>query len=190
MMISHERLRVGGQKGFSLVELMVALVIGLLVVFGATQVFVAAKVSYNRTAELSVRQESLRFFVDILSLDVRSSAVNGVSVSADNATLSLEYDSRTDDPYCGAGNDLVSVNYSYSSGAVSLSYQCDSASYGPDPLVSGIEDVSFEQFVSIQDADLKTGYVKVAMSFPTLPGETSSDSTFTFRVANREAVAR
>lgn len=61
------------EGGFSLVELMVALVIGLLVVFGASSIFVSMKGSFNRLGGLADRQEAIRYISDSIMMDVRVS---------------------------------------------------------------------------------------------------------------------
>ena len=59
------------QKGFSVVELMVALVLGLFLVSGVTAMYVSSKQTYRMTDNLSRLQESLRFSLEFISQDVR-----------------------------------------------------------------------------------------------------------------------
>lgn len=170
------------QKGFTLVELMVALVIGLLIVFGASQLFVTSKVSFNRMELLSERQESLRYFVDVISLDIRSSGVE--NISDDNPKeLELGYTTRTDDPYCISGGSLVEVKYHYSGGDILFDYNCGSGWVGAQPIVSGIEDADFTHI----DSD---NYVQVFLRFSPDLGDSVEDRSFEFLVANREGVTR
>ncbi|GKW49372.1 PilW family protein [Halomonas sp. NCCP-2165] len=170
------------QGGFTLVELMVALVIGLLIVFGASQLFVTSKMSFNRMESLAERQESLRYFVDVVSLDIRSSGVE--TISDDNLNeLELGYTTRTEDPYCVSGGDLVKVKYSYLDGDVLIDYDCGSGWVGAQPIVSGLEDADF---VHVESDD----YVQVFLRFSPFPGETVADGSFEFWVANREGVTR
>ncbi|WP_431024541.1 PilW family protein [Halomonas sp. H5] len=170
------------QKGFTLVELMVALVIGLLIVFGATQLFVSTKVSFNRMGELAERQESLRYFVDVVSLDIRSSGVENIS-DDNSGELELGYTTRTEDPYCVSGGDLVKVKYSYLGGEVLVDYDCGSGWAGAQPIVSGLEDADFIYV----DSD---GYVQVSLRFSPGLGDSVDDRSFEFLVANRESVTR
>lgn len=60
-----------GQGGFSLVELMVALVLGLLLVLAASNLFITNKQTYRTVENLSRVQESLRFAFDLLARDAR-----------------------------------------------------------------------------------------------------------------------
>ncbi len=60
-----------GQQGFSLIELMVALVLGLLVVGGASVLFISTKQANGTTDNLSRVQESVRTSYDLMSREVR-----------------------------------------------------------------------------------------------------------------------
>lgn len=59
------------QRGFSVVELMVALLLGLFLVSGVTAMYISSKQSYRMTDNLSRLQESLRFSLEFISSDVR-----------------------------------------------------------------------------------------------------------------------
>lgn len=59
------------QQGFSIAELMVALLLGLFLVSGVTAMYVSSKQTYRMTDNLSRLQESLRFSLDFLSSDIR-----------------------------------------------------------------------------------------------------------------------
>ncbi|MGI1669562.1 MAG: PilW family protein [Neptuniibacter sp.] len=65
------------QKGFSLIELMVSLVIGLIVVAAITQVFVGSKVTYSMQSGLSKIQENGRFAMAFLTRDLRQAGYTG-----------------------------------------------------------------------------------------------------------------
>ena len=57
--------------GFTLVELMIATVLGLLIIVGVLSVFLANKQTYNRSEELSLFQEKARFVSDLMTQDIR-----------------------------------------------------------------------------------------------------------------------
>ncbi len=59
------------QNGFSVVELMVALLLGLFLVSGVTGMYISSKQTYRMTDNLSQLQESLRFSLDFVSRDIR-----------------------------------------------------------------------------------------------------------------------
>ena len=65
------------QKGFSLIELMIALVIGLILIAGVLQVFVGSTVTYSMQSGLSKIQENGRFAMSFLSRDLRQAGYTG-----------------------------------------------------------------------------------------------------------------
>jgi len=62
---------VGRIKGFTLIELMVAMLVGLVVIGGATSVFLTVVQTYRQTETVNALHESVRFVTDILTRDVR-----------------------------------------------------------------------------------------------------------------------
>jgi type IV pilus assembly protein PilW len=65
------------QHGFSLIELMIALVLGLLVTLAASNVFLSNKQSYKTNAALSQIQENSRTAFGLLSRDLRQARLTG-----------------------------------------------------------------------------------------------------------------
>jgi len=65
------------QKGLTLIELMIALVLGLLLVAGTIQVFIANKQTNRVTEAHSRLQDNARFALEILSRDIRSAGYSG-----------------------------------------------------------------------------------------------------------------
>ena len=65
------------QVGLTLVELLVALVIGLILVGGVVQIFVSNKQTYQLTDELARMQESARYAFYVLSRDLRMAGYTG-----------------------------------------------------------------------------------------------------------------
>ncbi len=60
------------QRGFSMIELMVALVLGLLLTSAVLQTFLGAKKSFEFQEEFSRIQETGRFAIDMVAKDIRS----------------------------------------------------------------------------------------------------------------------
>src|SRR5258706_2424480 len=58
-------------RGFSLVELMVALALGLLLVIAMTYVYVSGKTAFTRQQQLSALQQSVRVAFEYLTYDTR-----------------------------------------------------------------------------------------------------------------------
>lgn len=63
--------------GFTLVELMVAMVIGLVLMGGVVQIFAGSKQAYRTQEELSRTQESARFAMEALLKDIRMAGYMG-----------------------------------------------------------------------------------------------------------------
>ena len=59
------------QAGLSLVELMIAMVIGLLLMLGVIQVFIASQAASRLSEGVARVQENGRFALDFLERDVR-----------------------------------------------------------------------------------------------------------------------
>lgn len=75
------------QRGVSLIELMVAVVVGLLLLGGLIQVYLSNKQSYNAQEQLARMQESGRFAMDMITRDLRRSGYWGGNVDLDTINL-------------------------------------------------------------------------------------------------------
>lgn len=67
------------QRGLSLIELMLAVLLGLLLMAGMIQIFVATKVSYMTQAGQAYLHESGRFALEFVGRDVRMAGLLGCS---------------------------------------------------------------------------------------------------------------
>lgn len=65
------------QAGFTLVELLVAMVIGLLVMVGAAQLFISSQQSFRFQSALADMQDTGRFAMDTLSHELRQADYSG-----------------------------------------------------------------------------------------------------------------
>jgi type IV pilus assembly protein PilW len=65
------------KNGFTLIELMIAMVLGLILVAGVIQIFISNKQAYRVTDAHSRLQDNARFALDVLSRDVRSAGFSG-----------------------------------------------------------------------------------------------------------------
>jgi len=95
--------RFNKQQGLSLIELMVALVIGLLLMAAVVQMFVGSRVTYSMQTELAKLQENARFAMQFLRRDLSQAGYYGCKIhdhySDDDVTsiLSSTTDSSGDD---------------------------------------------------------------------------------------------
>ncbi|MGY6631331.1 MAG: PilW family protein [Wenzhouxiangella sp.] len=67
-----------GQQGLSLIELMIALVLGLLVVAAVIQLFLGTRVTYGVTSGLARVQENARFALEVMNRDIRMAGAGPV----------------------------------------------------------------------------------------------------------------
>lgn len=81
-------------EGFSLIELLVGLAIGLLLIAAVLQLFVGSRATFNATEALARAQESGRFAIATISPTIRSSAIGGVC--GGNARLRTHIDLSDD----------------------------------------------------------------------------------------------
>ena len=65
------------QRGYTLVELMIALALGLMLLGGLIQVFQGSKKSYRFSTELSRMQENGRYALDLIAHDIRMIGYQG-----------------------------------------------------------------------------------------------------------------
>ena len=74
----HSRLPRGrDQKGMTLVELMIAMVIGLIVLGAVSSVFISTRQTFRTTDSLSRIQESARFALEMMARDIRMAGYIG-----------------------------------------------------------------------------------------------------------------
>lgn len=72
------------QQGLSLIELMVAVVLGLLLINGALEMLLTSRGTYRNTDDLSRIQENGRFALDMLSTNIRMAGYkNPVNINFD-----------------------------------------------------------------------------------------------------------
>ncbi|MFK8027720.1 MAG: PilW family protein [Gammaproteobacteria bacterium] len=71
--------RINKSKGFTLVEILIALILGLVLTASAINIFINNKSTYNLENELSRLQESGRFAIDSMVEDIRMVDYNGCS---------------------------------------------------------------------------------------------------------------
>ncbi len=77
-------------KGFSIVELMIAVTLGSLLLLGVTKIFVDTKSSYSLREGLSRLQENGRFAIDLVQLGLRQAGFKANSFQADDLTFLVD----------------------------------------------------------------------------------------------------
>lgn len=88
----------GKGSGFSLVELMVAMAIGLIITFAIVQIFSSSRATYQTDEGLARAQENGRFAIEFLSREMRQAGDLGCRQAAEinsGGTTPLAYDNTT-----------------------------------------------------------------------------------------------
>lgn len=149
------------QRGFTLVEILVSLVIGLFLTAGLIQLLLGNRQTYRVLDNLSELQENGRFAVDMLSRHIRMAGfrtdwqtpiampvegVDGTSGAADQFTV--RYESTTD---CVGGTVTstppIAVNtFSLATSDGLLNLRCTGNGGGgaTQPMVMGVEDMQIQ----------------------------------------------
>lgn len=73
----HRLCQPKNSRGFSLIELLISTVIGLIVIAGSVNVVVSSKTSFYSQEEMSYIQDNARFAIDVLSRDIRMAGYMG-----------------------------------------------------------------------------------------------------------------
>jgi type IV pilus assembly protein PilW len=96
-----------GQLGFTLVELMVAITIGLILIAGVIQILTSNKQTFRVQEATSRLQENGRFAIDMLSRDIRMAGFWGCNSDIANVTSNLNTPNDFVDPSLG---DITGTN--------------------------------------------------------------------------------
>ncbi|TAJ52059.1 MAG: prepilin-type N-terminal cleavage/methylation domain-containing protein [Nevskiaceae bacterium] len=92
-----------GERGFSLIELMIALALGLIVVLAASAVFLSNKQSYRTNLALGQVQENSRIAYELLARDIRQAGLTGCGNSGRIANV---LNNQTTDWWANFGNAI------------------------------------------------------------------------------------
>ncbi|MEX0731791.1 MAG: PilW family protein [Aquisalimonadaceae bacterium] len=115
------------QSGLSLVELMVAVVLGLLLMTGIFSVFLASKQTYRLSDAVSRMQENGRFALEMLASDIRMAGHQGCA-----------------DPRLVQANAATAISFSYPEDAVAGT----EGGHGPDKIMVRYGTAEFGELTS------------------------------------------
>jgi type IV pilus assembly protein PilW len=121
------------QLGLTLVELMVALVLGLVVIGAVTNLFLTNRQTYRATENLARMQENLRFAFELMARDVREAGATACGVTCDpkNGCLVANVLNGTPSTWSWQGETLIA----YAPGATLPSFAPDNVAAG-SPVLS------------------------------------------------------
>ncbi|WP_415230664.1 PilW family protein [Psychromonas sp.] len=174
------------QGGFSLIELLIAMLISLILIFACTTLYSSLKSSISTSQKLAKAQESLRGSFYLLSRSLYQA--DGIDVSG--TPLIVKYSSLINhDMYSCLGNTISSAgstdSYFTATDDDGLSHlYCDDGS-GEQLIALGVETLTFEA-ISHASGTIVDG-VKVTMKIDGMPSSSYSDG-LTFTLALRQKV--
>ncbi|WP_231489647.1 PilW family protein [Billgrantia saliphila] len=178
------------QTGFTLVELMVALLIGLIVILGAGQLFLMGFQTFRQIELLSNKQAALTFATETLVRDIRRA--DALTFDSAVGELKVEFPNNGDmsSASCSDGQRVVRV-YRLSSAAVSpsegwsldMGQQCDSDPVGSDfePLVTSFAENGFGR----DEANTDEANGVWVLTFSLISSQEGDTDDFAFHAVNR-----
>ncbi|MCG5496903.1 PilW family protein [Ectothiorhodospira variabilis] len=178
------------QHGLSLVELMVALVIGLILTAGVIHVFLGNQAAYRETQRFSALQDNIGFAVDFMVRDIR-----GADAIAETTTpqgISVIRDRPANAAVCRVSGPASEVIYHVDGDAL----RCGSEGDDNDPiLVQGMKPGSVLQFVPKPDplpsgTDPIGARITLVFTSQASQGGPPRHHTLTFHVALRGPIFR
>jgi type IV pilus assembly protein PilW len=105
------------QRGINLIEIMVAMVIGLFLVAGATTLYVRSKQTADQDDSMARLQETARYALSVIETDVRMVNYWGLAKDGNNCTncnyVSAYNPNKCDGGYCAADKAISSAATGY-----------------------------------------------------------------------------
>lgn len=121
------------QRGFTLIEIMIALLIGVFLTAGVIQIFISSKQAYRLQENLSRLQENGRFAMDHLTKGIRMAGYMGCSSSAQSTTIIV-------DP---TKISIASLSLNAISGLDNVANNWDAKACGTNECVAGTDVINF-----------------------------------------------
>lgn len=163
------------QRGFNLVELMTALLIGLLLMAGLSTMFVTTKRNYTAQDSMSRLQENGRIAMQIMSREIRAAGFFGCASTVDSVNNRLVGGASSFGPYghrvplqgsdngsgllfpgsealpAGAITDAISIRYADGKGAFAISSEMPSPAANMDIVVGSAAGVAVGDILFVSD---------------------------------------
>ena len=158
------------QRGLTLIELMVAILLGLFLIAGTISIFISNKQSYTAQNDMGRIQETGRFAMDMVVRDVRMAGyfgcVNNMGTDAIHNVLNAMATpgSLLNTTYAIEGLDSTAATPSWLPSSASLPVTGESASYGGTNLA---DMVANNDAITIRHAAGLTWPLNADMSSPT-----------------------
>ena len=183
------------QGGFSLIELMIALVIGLILILGAGQLFLMGIQNFRQVELLGNKQAALTFATDTLIKDIRR-GVNDKIVWT-NSVLSIDFSDQSG--IDGCPGEVMTREYYVSDNSVSdaegwslmMRQNCNDGSgwSQTEPLVTGLAPPEADGLV-VDDTNAADGIYVIGLCLIREPGDEYCGDTINFHAVNRTTASK
>lgn len=97
------------QRGFTIIELMTALLIGLIVIAGSAMAYSTVQQTLIKKLSIDAEQDALRFLTTRVASLVRSS--HKIQLAKNNGVHVLTLSTQVDDALCPANNDALTLTF-------------------------------------------------------------------------------
>ena len=143
--------RRGLSRGYTLIELMVAIAIGMIVMASVATSFTTQTRTYSAQEQINQMEQNARGALDIMSREIKMAGYNpnGGSVSGvvsySSTNLTIQADLNGDGVVSLSGSDYEQITYSYESGNKRITRQV-----GNDPAATLADNISAFAFTYYQ----------------------------------------
>lgn len=180
----HALIRPGtrGQGGFSLVELMVALVIGLIIILGAGQLFLTGFFNFRQVQLLGEKQSALTYATETVVRDIRRA--KEISVDVNGLLLTVANRGDMADTTCGIGSDVVkryAVKTDGGEHSLKVSVGCGAEAAAMQPIASGFHPDGFSA------SETSSGVWQLTFNLLSDSRDSSQRDVIIFHAVNRTA---
>ncbi len=145
------RKKQNNESGFSLVELMVAMVISLILIGAAAGIYLTSKKSYNLQEDLGRIQENARFALEFIKYDIRMAGYYGC---ADDPTSVTNHVNGSGGTLFDSSNSIQGIN----SAAATSVWLPDNGSLGITDIRLGTDAITIS-YLGSGDITVTTPYM-------------------------------
>lgn len=150
------------QKGLTLVELMVALVLGMLLITGVISIFITSKQGYANQDATSQLQENARFSLEMMSREIRMAGYGGCSDAISVA--------NTLDGYSGMADGFENGLQGYEGDASNSTFPASLSAALPNTDAIIIHSVDGNGELSVTEHKPKSATIKLSEAHSIKPG--------------------
>ena len=156
------RSKVGNrQSGMTLIEIMIALLIGVFLIGGVIQIFLSTKKSYRTQESLSRIQENGRFALELMDHDIRLAGYLGCSPATTTNPVVIA-NSPLVAPVAHAGIPAVVAAHTITGGDDKTSFASPNPATSSSPLATSVTQTT--DAVTVQFGESCGGYTTAAMT--------------------------